>query len=206
MEKNKTNLIKILKPPENWKLPASIVAGMLAGFILTAIYISNAVSYLSDEPDACINCHVMTPYYAAWNHSSHREWTNCNDCHVPHNNIVRKYWFKAMDGMRHSYMFTFGLEPQVIMIKEAGKTVVQENCLRCHHKQVNPVSIANVTGENYKHGEGKLCWSCHREVPHGKVHSDASTPHARVPALSPVIPDWVIKSKKTRNIKFSKEK
>ncbi|HPI19051.1 MAG TPA: cytochrome c nitrite reductase small subunit [Candidatus Kapabacteria bacterium] len=175
-----------------------IFAGLAVGLGLTIVQISNAPSYLSDEPTACINCHIMTPQYATWQHSSHREWTNCNDCHVPHNNIVRKYFFKASDGLRHASMFTLRLEPQVIQIKEAGKTVVQENCIRCHVNQLNPVSAINVTGHNYTNGEGNLCWDCHREVPHGRVNSLASTPNAIVPGLSPALPNWLEKTIKQK--------
>ncbi|NLO19205.1 MAG: cytochrome c nitrite reductase small subunit, partial [Ignavibacteria bacterium] len=168
-----------------------IYAGIALGLGLTVIQISNAPSYLSDKPETCINCHIMTPQYSTWQHSSHREWTNCNDCHVPHNNLVRTYYFKATDGLRHASMFVCRLEPQVIQIKEAGKVAVQENCIRCHFNQISPVSIANVTAENHLHGEGHLCWDCHREVPHGRVNSLASTPFSIVPGLSPVLPKWL---------------
>lgn len=152
-----------------------ILLGVFFGLSATNFYISNAVSYLTDDPKACINCHIMRAEYSTWMHSSHRGHTTCNDCHVPHNNIVRQYYFKAMDGMRHAFIFTLKLDAEVIKIGEAGKTVVQENCLRCHIRQVNQVSITNVTGKNYKYGEGELCWGCHREVPHGRLHSRSAT-------------------------------
>jgi len=44
-----------------------------------------------------------------------------------------------------------------------------------HLEQVTSVSIINVSGKNYKVGQGFLCWECHRETPHGRVHSQAST-------------------------------
>ena len=88
-------------------------------------------------------------------------------------------------------MFTLRLEPQVIHIKEAGVKVVQENCIRCHSSLVNDVSAHRVTGDNYLKGEGRLCWQCHRETPHGRVNSLASVPYARVPRLSSVIPQWM---------------
>jgi cytochrome c nitrite reductase small subunit len=130
---------------------------------------------------------------ATWNHSSHREVTNCNDCHVPHNNIFNHYFFKAKDGMRHSKVFTLRQEPQVIFIKEAGINVVQENCKRCHLELNQPVSTYLVTGRNYNHGEGRLCWQCHRETPHGRVNSLSSAPYARVPLPESVVPDWMEK-------------
>jgi len=105
--------------------------------------------------------------------------------------IFRTYLFKAMDGMRHATIFTLRMEPQVIEIKSAGIGVVQENCIRCHSNQVDMVSLIEVTGSNNKEGKGKRCWDCHREVPHGTVNSLASAPHALVPRLPSVLPDWL---------------
>lgn len=183
------NFFSRISPPGSWRVPVIILTGIACGLLLQVLYISNAVSYLSDEPSACINCHVMSTHYATWEHSSHRRITVCNDCHVPHDNIIRKYFFKAMDGLRHSTIFTFRMEPQVILIRDAGKAAVQQNCIRCHINQVNPVSAANVNVDNYKTGYGKLCWDCHREVPHGRYNSQSSTPYARVPVKRIVIPN-----------------
>ena len=38
-------------------------------------------------------------------------------------------------------MFTFRMEPQVIRIKDAGRDVVQENCIRCHANYLHPISL-----------------------------------------------------------------
>ncbi len=157
--------------------------GILAGMAAYIFKISNAPSYLSDDPATCVNCHVMYPQYASWFHSSHREVTNCNDCHVPHNGTANKYFFKMMDGLRHSYMFTFRLEPQVIRIKEAGQEVVQQNCIRCHSDLVSMVSIVEVTSENSKTGKGHRCYDCHLETPHGKVNGLATVHSALVPRI-----------------------
>ncbi|MCK5741551.1 MAG: cytochrome c nitrite reductase small subunit [Chlorobi bacterium] len=179
-----------------WKILNATALGLMVGLGLILFDVSNAISYLSDDPEACVNCHIMNPQYATWTHSSHREKTNCNDCHVPHDNIVRKYMFKASDGLRHATVFTMRAEPQVIRINDAGITVVQENCKRCHIDQINPVSAANVDGHNYKAGEGKLCWDCHREVPHGKLSGQASTPFSRGPNLMGQKAEWMNKDKK----------
>ncbi|NJK86216.1 MAG: cytochrome c nitrite reductase small subunit, partial [Bacteroidales bacterium] len=68
-------------PPDEWKLPVIVLTGCIAGLIFFLFYISKAHSYLSDNPETCVNCHIMAPQYATWNHSSHRETANCNDCH-----------------------------------------------------------------------------------------------------------------------------
>ncbi|MFZ1730130.1 MAG: cytochrome c nitrite reductase small subunit [Bacteroidota bacterium] len=186
-------LIHFFIPPPEWRLPVYLALGVLGGLGVLVLYISNAVSYLSNDPRACVNCHVMTPQYATWQRGSHGRATTCNDCHVPHDNIIRTYAFKASDGLRHATMFTLRMEPQVIQIKDAGIAVVQENCIRCHSDLVHEVSYGSLTAMNARAGEGLLCWQCHREVPHGRVNSLASTPYARVPRLGPIAPEWLRK-------------
>jgi cytochrome c nitrite reductase small subunit len=176
-----------------WRRLFTVLSGVLAGFLILVVYLSNAVSYLSDEPETCINCHLMIPQYSTWFNSSHRERATCNDCHVPHDNVFRKYLFKGMDGTRHATYFTLRWEPQVIKIKEAGIGVVQENCIRCHSDMLHEVSASKVTGESYKTENDMLCWNCHREVPHGRIHSQSSTPYSTAPQLTKPFPEWFTK-------------
>lgn len=180
-------------PPKAWQKPVVILIGVFVGLLIYTTHISNAFSYLSDSPKTCVNCHIMTPQYATWYHSSHREVTNCNDCHVPHDNVFNKYYFKAKDGIRHATIFTLKQEPQTIYILEPGKAVVQENCKRCHEYQNENIKTIDVTLTSSNHGEGKLCWDCHREVPHGRVNSLSAVPNARVPKLEDPVPKWIYK-------------
>ena len=120
------NFLLALIPPPQWRVPVIVAVAVIIGLGFVILHISNASSYLSNDPRACINCHVMTAQYASWERSSHARVATCNDCHVPHDNPISTYAFKASDGMRHAFMFTFRLEPQVIRIKEAGINVVQE--------------------------------------------------------------------------------
>lgn len=184
---------EFLKPPPRWKVPVIVLLGTLMGLGGVVAYIGRAHSYLSDEPGVCMNCHIMAPQYATWQRGSHGRVATCNDCHVPHDNFVHTYMFKAMDGMRHSTIFTLRREPQVIQIKEAGMAVVQQNCIRCHSHLVSDVSAIQVTLDSAHKGNGKLCWECHRETPHGRVNSLASVPYARVPELSSITPAWMQK-------------
>ncbi|MCK4569579.1 MAG: cytochrome c nitrite reductase small subunit [Bacteroidales bacterium] len=178
-------------PPRAWGRIASIVSGAILGLFFYLIYISNAVSYLSDDPKTCVNCHIMAPEYATWSHSSHREEAHCNDCHVPHNNFFNKYYFKAKDGMRHAYIFTMRLEPQSIFIREEGRHVVQQNCLRCHSDLVHNPKMLALTNTYHDSFNERACWECHRETPHGLVHSLSSVPFARVPGPESPVPVWL---------------
>ncbi len=136
------------------------LGGATVGLAAYVALISNAASYMSDDPRACINCHIMNPEYATWERSSHARVTNCNDCHVPHDSVFRKYFFKAKDGSRHSLLFTLGKERQVIQAIPESKEVIQENCIRCHGQAIAEVKLA-------AHDTERPCIDCHREVPHG---------------------------------------
>ncbi len=140
-------------------------AGACLGMGAWVAVISNAGSYLSNDPKACINCHIMFPEYATWRRSSHGRDAVCNDCHVPHDSLLREYWFHAKDGARHSAVFTFRLEPQVLKAIPESKAVIEENCRRCHAAVVSEA----VTPMHAPFT--RSCTDCHRDVPHGREHS-----------------------------------
>ena len=193
-------LLTILRPPREWRIVVMLLLGILIGLVLFILHAARATSYLSDDPKACVNCHVMAPQFATWERGSHGKVTNCNDCHVPQDNFINKYLFKASDGLRHSFMFTFRLEPQVIQIKHAGKKAVQQNCIRCHSNVIHPISLRAISAKSIIEEEERYCWDCHRETPHGRVNSLSSTPYARVPVSSPIMPDWITNTiSKTKN-------
>lgn len=185
------NLLRKFIPPDQWKFPVLVALGIFTGLGIFMFRISNASSYLGDEPSACTNCHIMAPQYATWAHSSHREKTNCNDCHVPHNNVFSKYFFKAKDGLRHATIFTLRLEPQVIFIKEAGREVVHRNCLRCHSGLLTDSKLMAYNLNTHHFRMERKCWDCHRETPHGRVNSLSSVPYARVPLPASAVPSWL---------------
>ena len=75
------------------KIALLALAGAFVGAGLLFLYMLRFTTYLGDDPSACVNCHIMQPYYATWDHSSHKNVTTCNECHVPHENVARKYAF-----------------------------------------------------------------------------------------------------------------
>lgn len=162
-----------------WQMPCFVMLGVLGGAGLFVTHLSRATSYLSDNPETCMNCHVMTTQYITWQHSSHANVATCNDCHVPHDSLFHAYRFKAEDGLRHAAIFTLRWEPQVIHISDRAVPVVQANCRRCHAAVVENVSAG-------PHADGdRLCWDCHREVPHGRSRSLSTTSDLFRPQLAP---------------------
>lgn len=163
------------------------LAGIIVGLGGLFAYLLRFHTYLADDSSACVNCHIMTPYYATWMHSSHGRDATCNDCHVPHENIAMKYFFKGKDGMKHVAYFVTHSERQCIMAEEPSKQVIMNNCIRCH-TQLNQefVKTGRIDYMQAKTGDGKACWDCHRNVPHGGMNSLSSTSHVDVP----IPPAW----------------
>lgn len=176
------------------KIVSIILAGMFVGCGGLFLYMLRAHTYLGDSPSACVNCHIMAPFYATWFHSSHSRNATCNDCHVPHENAVKKWTFKGMDGMRHVAVFLTHGEQQVIRANPESSQVIMENCIRCH-TQLNTefVKTGKIDYMKAQVGEGKTCWDCHREVPHGGQSNLAATPHTLVPYPESPVPGWLKK-------------
>jgi cytochrome c nitrite reductase small subunit len=160
--------------PKPLQIGVYSLVGTALGMTLVLIRIANATSYLSDDPQACINCHVMTDAYASSQRGSHGQVAVCIDCHVPHDNIAAKYAYKAQDGLKHSYVFTMRKEPQVLGLSARAVPVVQANCVHCHSHQVMMIGAAAVPQRH--------CWDCHQGI-HGKARSLSASPTALRPGL-----------------------
>lgn len=141
----------------------AVVLGVLVGVAVgvggyTFIYARGA-SYLTNDPSACANCHIMQEHYNAWTRSSHHAVATCNDCHTPHN-VVGKYAVKANNGFWHSFAFTTGRYPEPIRIKGYNKAVTEGTCRHCHREIVDAI-------DTHAKGQGPLsCIRCHGAVGH----------------------------------------
>ncbi|MBM4027483.1 MAG: cytochrome c nitrite reductase small subunit [Planctomycetes bacterium] len=170
------SIVTLAGLPRTLQIGIYSLAGVALGMALVLARITNAGSYLSDDPQTCINCHVMTHAYASWQRGSHGHAAVCVDCHVPHDHLVARYAFKAWDGLRHSYVFTMRTEPQVLELSAAAVPVVQTNCVRCHADQLEMVRLAET--------QERRCWDCHQNI-HGEVRSLSGSPPELRPSLPP---------------------
>src|SRR2546422_11545383 len=73
------------------------VIGVAIGIGVYTLAYAKGWSYLTDDPAACANCHVMREQFDGWLKSSHRSVATCNSCHTPAN-FVGKYATKASNG------------------------------------------------------------------------------------------------------------
>src|SRR6187402_920515 len=116
-------------------LPVLLLLGTLAGVLLGVgaytFHFAEGLSYLSSDPAACANCHIMQSQFESWQKSSHHAVAKCIDCHLPHD-FIGKYIAKAENGYHHSKGFTFQDFHEPIMIKAKKARILQHNCETCH--------------------------------------------------------------------------
>ncbi len=125
----------------------------------TFVY-AHGFSYLSTEPRACVNCHIMNDQYNGWLKSGHRHAATCVECHLPHAGIA-KWLAKADHGFRHSAAFTLQNFKEPIEITPHDRDVVRQNCVRCHEALVD--AVADAPGRAH----GRLdCLHCHTTAGH----------------------------------------
>jgi cytochrome c nitrite reductase small subunit len=151
------------------------------GLFVYLMNASKALSYLSSDPKACINCHVMNTQYATWQHSSHAQRADCVGCHLPQEGFINKYIEKGRDGWNHSVAFTFNTFENAIQISDHGSERVQVNCIACHEDAVEIMIDNEARYSDLSQGiqpVERKCWDCHREVAHGKTRSLTTTPYA----------------------------
>jgi cytochrome c nitrite reductase small subunit len=132
----------------------------------TFVY-AKGFSYLSTDPRACVNCHVMNEQYDGWMKSGHRHAAGCVDCHLPHAGLA-KWVAKADHGFRHSAAFTLQNFKEPIEITPRDRELVQENCIRCHATLVHAVAFAPPEGGGpTADGRNALdCMRCHDGAGH----------------------------------------
>ncbi|GAB94229.1 cytochrome c nitrite reductase small subunit [Kineosphaera limosa] len=138
---------------------AVFVIGSLLGVGVFTFGYANGASYLTNDPQACINCHTMRDQYAGWMASSHGKVATCNDCHAPHD-IVGKYATKATNGFFHGLAMTTGDFPDNIRIKPHNLEVTENACLYCHADITSDMRAPRV------HSTTQSCVACHRNVGH----------------------------------------
>ncbi|QBG47249.1 cytochrome c nitrite reductase small subunit [Verrucomicrobia bacterium S94] len=139
----------------------AVMVGILVGTGAFTMRYAEGLSYMSSDPKACVNCHIMTPQYDSWVKSSHHAQATCVDCHLPHD-FIGKYIAKAENGWHHSKAFTTQNFHEPIMIKGKNKRILQHNCVACHEDMVHEMFRRDITDP-----DAVSCIHCHASVGHG---------------------------------------
>ncbi len=141
-------------------LLCTVGAGILAGVGVVTFVYAEGTSYLSTDPRACVNCHIMQSQYDSWQKASHHTVATCVDCHLPHD-FVGKYIAKAEHGWNHSVAFTFQNFHEPIQISPRSAVALEGSCVTCHGSLVHA---------QIQHDEGApRCVRCHADVGHGEA-------------------------------------
>ncbi len=139
----------------------SILTGALLGAGGYTFYYAKGASYLSNDPNACVQCHIMRDQFDSWQKASHHAFAVCNDCHAP-KNFLGKWLTKASNGYRHSQAFTLQNFHEPIRIRPVNAAVLHANCLYCHREFVR-----EITAHPFIEDEELYCVRCHVNVGHG---------------------------------------
>jgi cytochrome c nitrite reductase small subunit len=140
----------------------SILLGILAGVGAFTLHYAEGLSYLSRDPEACANCHIMQAQFDSWQKSSHHEVATCADCHLP-SGFVRQYLAKAENGYRHSAAFTLQNFHEPIQITERNGRILQESCIECHRDFTHNLVEGSTTDP-----DAVRCVHCHLAAGHGE--------------------------------------
>ena len=147
-------------------LVVAATAGLATGLAGYTFVAAKGYSYLTNDPAACANCHVMAEHFAKWQRSSHRDVAGCNDCHAPHDNIVHKYAVKGENGFVHSLHFTTGRYPDPLRIRAKNRRVTAAACLNCHGALAASIAGGSRPGHGGSDANALDCIACHRYVGH----------------------------------------
>jgi cytochrome c nitrite reductase small subunit len=140
-------------------LLAGLTVGVTAGLGAFTFVYAKGGSYLTNDPEACANCHVMREQYDAWTRSSHHHVAVCNDCHTPHD-FFGKYQTKTLNGYHHSLAFTLQNFHEPIEITERNRAITEEACRHCHSDIVQSIDHLGRLGSRLS------CIRCHSSVGH----------------------------------------
>lgn len=142
-----------------WGVLLGLVAGIAAGVGGYTFLYAKGISYMTNNPAACDNCHIMNEQFDGWAKSSHHAVAVCNDCHTPHA-LIPKYITKGLNGYHHSLAFTTGRFHEPIQITPRNERITEEACRRCHGDIVAQIDTVHQK-------TGKLsCIKCHASVGH----------------------------------------
>lgn len=154
-------------------LVIAALVGVAVGLGVFTFGYARGASYLSHDPAACANCHIMREHFAAWMKGSHHSVATCNDCHTPPD-LVGKYLTKGRNGFYHSFYFTTGRFAYPLTITPRNHGVTEAACRHCHAPMTDALELgsalraagveASTTG--LREPEDLSCVRCHRYVGH----------------------------------------
>jgi len=140
------------------------VLGLFGTAGLTAV--TYTAIHHTAQPDFCNSCHIMEPYFASWQSSSHAQ-VGCIECHYEPGSVeTLEGKFKALSQLAKYVTRTQGTKPWA--------EVSDASCMRsgCHSVRLldGPVAFGQIDFDHRHHllesrrGRRLRCTSCHTQM------------------------------------------
>jgi len=140
---------------------------------VSAFVVLLSLMHYSESPNFCNSCHIMKPYYDAWNGSKHNK-VACVKCHYPPSSVKTHLWhkFQALSQVAKYVTRTYSSKPYA--------EVADASCLSsgCHATRLLEgwvqVGDKGVRFDHRPHltekrrGRQLRCTSCHSQIMVGK--------------------------------------
>ncbi|MBI4212211.1 MAG: NapC/NirT family cytochrome c [Deltaproteobacteria bacterium] len=142
----------------------------LGGIVLLMVVASFGMYTYSTSPSFCNSCHIMQPYYKAWETSSHFGKATCVQCHYPPaKDLAEHLWhkFQASAQVVKYVTRTYSSKPFA--------EIDDASCLRsgCHSTRLLEGKVISKQGIHFDHrphlsetrrGRKLRCVSCHSQI------------------------------------------
>lgn len=159
--------------PDRWARVRFRFRFFVFAFIFVIFVSLGGATVYSTHPSFCRSCHIMEPYYKAWENSKHKGIATCVDCHYPpgsHRTILWKK-FQAVSQVAKFITQTYSSKPFA--------EIDDASCLRsgCHSTRLLQGKIVSAKGimfdhkphlEGVRYGRQLRCVSCHSQIVVGK--------------------------------------
>jgi nitrate/TMAO reductase-like tetraheme cytochrome c subunit len=153
-----------------------VVASLgLMGFAAAGVLLFSAASFWwTSQPSFCNKCHVMEPYVAAWERSSHAD-VNCEACHLTPG------FFGFLGGKISGLQVVMNYIRGTYEDYSFNAAVSNGSCLQCHDEILDGNVHDAASGITVSHadiiGMGGKCLNCHSTVAHGAEVAVGSATH-----------------------------
>ncbi len=158
-------------PSSYWRRARYIVLGVIAvggAILLTLGMLTTGAAVYTSRSEFCVSCHIMEPYYASWQESSHRD-VACIKCHFPPG-AAEKVRGKMLGLVQLLKYVTATAGPRL------SAEISDASCLRCHDTRLlaGRVDFHGVPFDHRPHlsdlrrGKRLRCTSCHSQIVQGQ--------------------------------------
>lgn len=147
------------------KLTMVSVAGVVLFLFSTTTFLK-----VTSQPQFCSSCHIMRPFIAAWENSSHKD-VDCMKCHA-HEGLTGyiETKFTALSMLAN---YATGIYKR----SKPWAEIEDKNCLECHESRLLEGKIEFTSGVTFDHephltekrrGRKLRCTSCHSQIVQGE--------------------------------------